>query len=42
MTVAELISDLQSKPPTYEVRKAGEGAVHETSTDHENQKVVIY
>jgi len=35
MTVAELIAELQGKPPTYEVVKAGEpGAVHEAVTVH--------
>lgn len=44
MTVAELIADLQHKPSTYQVRKAGEAdtAVHETITDHETQTVKLW
>jgi hypothetical protein len=38
----ELAEELSHKPPLYEVVKSGEGAVHETVTDHENQKVIIY
>jgi len=43
MTAAELAAELLTKPPNYEVMKAGEShLVHEVVTDHEAEKVYLY
>jgi hypothetical protein len=43
VNVAELMKELEHKPPDYEVIKAGTTTqVHEVVTDHENQQVRIY
>jgi hypothetical protein len=45
MTVAELIEELKTKPPTYRVRSGDSlhGAlIYEVATDHEDQSVIIY
>jgi hypothetical protein len=43
MTVAELLKELEHKPPGYKVIKAGTTTeIHEVVTDHKNQQVKIY
>ena len=44
MTVAELIKELENKPPTYQVVKSGHtaGVIHEVVTAHDQQEVRLY
>lgn len=45
MTVKELIEQLQTKPPTYDVVTEDDGIfvpITEVSTDHDKRRVVVW